>query len=332
MRWLNWLRQAFSAPHPHAPFSGAAARAGAVHTTVHPSLHPSLHRGGALAQHSAHQLFTPELLQRAWLAVRRAGGGPGVDGVTLQAFARDLASHLEDLRHALVSGSYRPQPVRQVLVPKAGDGLRALAIWALRDRIAQHAVYQLIGPVFEATFLPCSVGFRPGLGVADAIAQVIAHRAANRCWIVDADIRNCFDTIDTARLMPLLRQRIKDRLVLRYIHSWLHAGIMNSMDGRPRKAGAAQGGVLSPLFANIYLHQMDKQLTGHHLALVRYADDFVICCRRRREAGRALAQVDTTLARLGLALHPQKTRIVHLDQGLHWLGHFFIRQECHRLA
>lgn len=277
-------------------------------------------------------LFTRNALQQAWRAVKQAKGGPGVDGVTIAQFDARLEEELATLQAELASGAYRPRPLRQVLVPKAGEGMRGLAIWALRDRVAQRVVYDLIAPVFEPYFLPCSFGYRPGLGVEQAVQRVIDHRNANLRWVVDADIMHCFDAIDERRLFGMVRQRVRDRLVLRYIEQWLKVQLLSSLDGKPRRAGASQGSVLSPLLANIYLHPLDQALTARGLALVRYADDFVICCRRRTDAQAAQMQAQATLRRLGLTLHPQKTQIVHFDQGFAWLGHFFIRNEYHRLA
>jgi group II intron reverse transcriptase/maturase len=278
------------------------------------------------------RLFTRYALQQAWLAVKQAKGGPGVDGVTIAQFEARLDEELAALQSELASGVYRPRPLRQVLVPKAGEGMRGLAIWALRDRVAQRVIYDLIAPVFEPHFLPCSFGYRPGRGVEQAVQQVIEHRNANLRWVVDADIVHCFDAIDSRQLFGLVRQRVRDRLVLRYIEQWLKVQLLSSLDGKPRRAGASQGSVLSPLLANIYLHPMDQTLMAHGLVLVRYADDFVLCCRRRADAQTALTFAQKTLKGLGLELHPKKTQIVHFDQGFAWLGYFFIRNECHRLA
>jgi len=280
---------------------------------------------------AASRLFTRDALQRAWLAIKRAGGGAGMDGVTLAQFEAHLAEELGTLQAALASGRYRPRPVRQVWVPKINGGLRPLALWALRDRVAQRVVYDILAPAFEPHFLPCSFGFRPGLGVQDAVKALQAQRDAGRRWVVDADIEDCFGTIPTDRLMRLVTRQVQDRLLQRYVHGWLDADIMNSADGRPRKTGASQGSVLSPLLANIYLHQVDLAMMQAQLAFLRYADDFVICARRRHEAELALQFSEKTLTEWGLRINAHKTQIVHLDQGLAWLGHFFVRNECYVL-
>ncbi|MBX7236925.1 MAG: hypothetical protein K1X65_21265 [Caldilineales bacterium] len=276
-------------------------------------------------------LFTPAAMQRAWRAIRAAGGGPGVDGQTLQGFERHLEAELERLRGELVAGSYRPQVVRQVLVPKRKEGLRPLAMWCLRDRVAQRAVYDIVAPSFESVFLPVSFGFRPGLGTQDAAAQVAAHRDQGLQWVVDADIDSCFDSIRRGRLLRLTARRVQNRHVLGLIEAWLEARILNTASGRPAAAAVAQGGVLSPLLANVYLHEFDRAMVGRGLALVRYADDLVVCCRRKGEAEAALKVCGQELGRLELRLNVHKTRVVHVDQGFKFVGHFFVRREVYVL-
>jgi len=276
-------------------------------------------------------MFTPEAMQRAWRAIRSAGGGPGVDGETLAVFARNLDVELAQLRQELISGAYRPQPVRQVLVPKRKEGLRPLALWCLRDRIAQRTVYDIIAPSFEAIFLPTSFGFRPGRSTMDAANQVAAHRDQGLKWVVDTDIDACFDSIPWRRLLKLVQRRVHNRHLLHLVEAWLHARILNTASGKPAAAAVSQGSVLSPLLANIYLHEFDRALAAQHLALVRYADDLVVCCRRKAEAEQTLVFCTRELGRLDLHLNPHKTRIVHIDQGFKFVGYFFIRKEVYPL-
>jgi group II intron reverse transcriptase/maturase len=280
---------------------------------------------------SAEGYFTLDALRRAWLAVKQAGGGAGVDGVTLAQFGARLEVQLAALQHELASGAYRPQPARQVLVPKRSGGLRPLAIWALRDRIAQRAVYDIIAPPFEAEFLPCSFGFRPGRSVEAAIRQLADCRDQHRQWVVNADIKSCFDEIDSRRLLPLVRRHVRDPTLLHYIDGWVQHRILNSADGVPRQAGASQGSVLSPLLANIYLHPFDQAMTAKGLMLLRYADNFVICCRRKTEAVAAMQTAQASLQTLGLRLNDAKSTVVSFQAGFSWLGYFFIRQECYRI-
>ncbi|MFQ6058276.1 MAG: group II intron reverse transcriptase/maturase [Anaerolineae bacterium] len=273
-----------------------------------------------------HPAFTQEALRRAWRQVRANGGGPGVDGVDIAAFEADLEAQLASLRQELTQGTYRPRAVRRVLVPKPREGLRPLAIWALRDRVAQRAVYDYLEPFFEAGFLDCSHGFRPGRSVETAVAAVLVARDAGLRWVLDADIKDCFDSIDPRLLMGMVRRRVKDKVILRLLEAWLQARILTA-DGHARAAGTTQGGVLSPLLCNVYLHPFDVALTRQGLRLVRYADDLVVLCRRRQEALAAGQAAQHALAPLRLELNPYKTRVVHFDQGFKFLGVFFLRNE-----
>lgn len=275
--------------------------------------------------------FTLDALRRAWLAIKQAGGGAGVDGVTLAQFGADLEVELAALQSELVAGVYRPRPARQVLTPKRNGGLRPLAIWALRDRIAQRAVYEIIAPAFEAEFLPCSYGFRPGRSVEAAVRQLAVYRDEPRPWLVNADIKNCFDEIDGQRLLQLVRRRVHDRLLIKYVQGWIEHRILNSADGIPRQAGASQGNVLSPLLANIYLHPFDQAMAAHKLPMLRYADNFVISCRRKTEAEAAMQAAQSALQTIGLRLNAAKSNVVCFQEGFSWLGYFFVRHECYRI-
>lgn len=288
-------------------------------------------RTGPVPRTLPEQLFSLAALRRAWLAVRGAGGGAGVDGMTIKVFSSRLDEELTSLQAELIDGRYRPQPLRQVLVPKESGGLRPLALWALRDRVAQRTVYEIIAPSFEVQFLACSFGFRPGLGVEDALRKLEEARDANRLWVVDGDIHHCFDEIDSRRLLGLVRQRVYDPLLLRYISGWLTQHILNSADGVPKAAGASQGSVLSPLLANIYLHRFDLEMIRRGLLLLRYADDFVICCQRKQEAQQALEMAKRALGRIGLRVSEGKTRIVHFDEGFEWLGYFLVQRRRYRV-
>lgn len=324
-RWWRRTSAQIDKPHEPAPQANVAAPESSL-----PDAGVQV-RSGPVPRTPPEQLFSLAALRRAWLAVRGAGGGAGVDGVTIRLFSNRLDDELIGLQAELVSARYRPQPLRQVLVPKESGGLRPLALWALRDRVAQRTVYEIIAPSFEVLFLPCSFGFRPGLRVADAVRKLEELRDANRLWVVDGDIHHCFDEIDSRRLLGLVRQRVYDPLLLRYISGWLTQRILNSADGVPKPAGASQGSVLSPLLANIYLHQFDLEMSRQKLALLRYADDFVICCQRKQEAQQALESARQALAHIGLRVNEEKTRIVHFDEGFEWLGYFLVQRRCYRV-
>jgi RNA-directed DNA polymerase len=274
-------------------------------------------------------IFSAEALRRAWQVVRRNGATPGVDRVTMRQFERNRDRNLARLREELVSGTYEPLPVQRVLVPKPGRGLRPLAIWSLRDRVAQRAVHDYLVPILEPHFLDCSYGFRPGRSVADAVQAVIGARDASRRWVVDADIEDCFGSLDHRRLVGQVRAWVQEPAVVALVEKWLRARIYNPARGLPATAAASQGGVITPLLANLYLHAFDVQVTRivSYGTLVRFADDFVILCRRRREAEVALVAARQALGRLRLRLNPRKTQLVHFDQGFKFLGVFFLRNE-----
>lgn len=278
-----------------------------------------------------HPAFTRDALRRAWRKVRASGGGAGVDGQDIASFERELARQLDELSWELARGVYRPRAVRRVFVPKPNGGLRPLAMWALRDRVAQRAVYDYLEPFFEPKFLDCSHGFRPGRSVQTATRAVLAARDEGLRWVLDGDIKDCFDRIEARHLMTLLRHRVKDRTVLELVERWLAADILDAQ-GRRAAAGTAQGSVLSPLLCNVYLHPFDVALTRRGIRLVRYADDLVCLFQRKREAQDARALVQAELAKLALELHPQKTRLVSFDDGFAFLGIFFLRDEHFILA
>lgn len=331
-RWMQWIRPRRDAADADAADSSAPDTDKRPVLSNTPPRDHKPRRAALLPPTPPDRLFTPEGLERAWLAIKHAGGGAGVDGVTIAKFEANRATELDALRSALVGGTYRPQPVKQIMVPKTNGGLRPLALWALRDRVAQRTLYDLLAPVFEPTFLPCSFGFRPGQSVQDAVTALAALRDRNLRWVVDADIKDCFDSIPTPRLMGLVKQRVKDPLVLRYVGGWLNAHLLNSADGVPRKAGASQGNVLSPLLANIYLHEVDQAIVRREVAYLRYADDFVVCSRRKSDAEDAMQLCGAALRKWGLGVNERKTRVVHFDDGFTWLGYFFVRRECYRLA
>ena len=272
-------------------------------------------------------LFSMDALRRGWLKVRAAGGGAGVDGVTINAFEADLEKNLARLRSELLKQRYRPQRVKRLLVPKVNGGLRPLALWSLRDKVVQRVVNDCIEPYFEQQFLDCSYGFRPGRSIADVVKTIIKHRQANRRWVADIDIKNCFDSLDPNLLMRFVRRRVRDPFILHLIEAWLKAHVFNALSGPGAIAGASQGAVISPLLANIYLHQIDLQLVKQRYHLVRYADDLLICARRKVEAQEALQATAQTLQKVRLELHTQKSQVVHFDQGFQFLGVFFLRNE-----
>jgi group II intron reverse transcriptase/maturase len=249
--------------------------------------------------------------------------------VTIRQFRRALDENLSELREQLVSGTYEPRPVKRVIVPKANGGLRPLAIWTVRDRIAQRVVHDYLVPIVEPRFLDCSYGFRPGRSVEDAVDAILEARDAQRRWVVDADIEDCFGSLDERLLMRQVRSFVTDEAVITLIEKWLHARVYNPVRGQPRRAMASQGGVITPLLANLYLHRFDVEVTRKvpYGTLVRFADDFVVLCQRRRQADMALTAVRQALGRIRLRLNRRKTQLAHVDEGFKFLGVFFLRNE-----
>ena len=279
-----------------------------------------------------------DVLERAWVEVRRNGGASGIDRTTIADVEEyGVARLLDELAADLRAETYRPLPARRVWIPKPGSSeQRPLSIPAVRDRVVQAAVKIVIEPVFEADFLPCSFGFRPKRGAHDALQVLIDETWRGRRWIVETDIASCFEAIPHDKLMLAVEERVVDRHVLKLLRAMLRAGVMEDGTIRRTASGTPQGGVVSPLLANIYLHRVDRawQTAGVGV-LVRYADDLVVLCRTEGEAVHALAVLTAMLADLGLEPKAAKTRIVHLEEGgegVDFLGfhHRWVRAESPR--
>jgi len=268
-------------------------------------------------------------LLSAWLAVAANDGAAGVDRQSVAAFRARRESELGRLSEEIGLGRYKRQAARRVWIDKPGSTeKRPLGIPCVRDRVAEGAIRQVIEPIFEREFAEHSYGFRPGRSAQQAVGRVEELLKDGYTWIVDADIKSYFDTIPQELLLKGVAERVSDRQVLELIEQSLRAGVMEEMKGwQPTEQGTPQGGVLSPLLANIYLNPLDHEMAQAGYLMTRYADDFVIQCRSRAEAQAALSKVQVWMAKAGLKLHPEKTRIVDATQkgGFDFLGWHFER-------
>lgn len=271
-------------------------------------------------------MLAEDNLYAAWQKVRDNDGAPGVDGISIASFGEKLLGRLITLKSDIELQRYAPQPLLEVLVPKDNGKLRRLAIPAVRDRILQAACARIVTPLLDPGFEDASFGYRPGRSVKQAVARVAHYRDQGYQWVVDADISTFFDTIDHSRLLQQLHDTLPDASLLPLIRLWL-AAIINPAEGQPYllEKGIPQGSPLSPVLANLYLDHLDEAMQDASLRLVRFADDFLVLCRQREDAEDALELTSEVLDALQLQLNPDKTRIVHFEQGFRFLGVHFIR-------
>jgi group II intron reverse transcriptase/maturase len=264
------------------------------------------------------KVYRRDVLGRAWVNVRRNGGAAGIDQTTIADVERYGVSRLlDELAADLKGGRWRPLPARRVFIAKpGGKERRPLSIPTVRDRIVQAAVKIVLEPVFEADMLACSFGFRPKRAAHDALQVLSDESWRGRRWVVETDIANCFEAIPHEKLMQAVGERVVDQSVLKLLRVMLHAGVMSNGQVRRPVTGTPQGGVLSPLLANVYLHRLDRSWDERqHGVLVRYADDVAVMCASRTQAEAALGQLKRLLADLGLEPKAAKTRIVQLAVG-----------------
>jgi len=275
------------------------------------------------------QVLDLRRLRAAYEAVRSNRGEPGVDGVTVEAFGEQLEANLEALVVELRAKTYRPQPVRRVWIPKPDGDQRPLGIPAVRDRVVQQAVLQVLEPIFEADFSSHSHGFRPGRSTFSALRELYGQVRDGHVWIVDVDIEKFFDEIPHEPLIEAVAERVADGSVLWLVRLFLEALIQDGYRVVRPKAGTPQGGVVSPLLANIYLARLDRVLEAEGISFVRYADDVRLNSRTEAGAQQALKRTGAVLQELGLRLSTRKTKLVRLSQGVDFLGYRLIRQKGH---
>lgn len=272
------------------------------------------------------KVYAPRTLEAAWRRVERNHGAAGIDRVSVQRFKVNEARHLRELEESLRDGSYRPDPVRRVHIPKERGQTRALGIPTVKDRVVQAALKLVMEPIFEREFLATSYGFRPGRGCQDALREVDRLLKAGYTYVVDADLCGYFDSIPHAPLLHLVRERIADGRVVALVERFMQQDIMDGMERWTPISGSPQGAVLSPLLANLYLHPLDVLMADAGYRIVRYADDFVILCRTEAEAHQALAKVQEWTEASGLTLHPEKTHVGNSREkgnGFEFLGYRF---------
>lgn len=273
--------------------------------------------------HSLTGRITSRLMNEAWRAVRRNRGAAGIDKVSIQMFEQNLEANLERLMRELKTGAFQPLPARRVYIPKDAKQtkFRPLGIPAVRDRVAQEVLRRLLSPIFEARFHDHSYGFRPERNCHQAVEKVLELGQQGYRWVLDADISGCFDNLSHQAIMRELSDVVADGNILRLVEKFLRAGVMEGGKFQRTRVGTPQGGVASPLLANIALNVLDWHLHEHGFRFVRYADDFVVLCESDSQAKEALVLVERLLSdRLGLTLSPEKTKVTRFHEGFCFLG------------
>ena len=271
------------------------------------------------------KVYAPQTLWAAWQRVAANQGAAGIDRMSIERFEANAECYLAELGRALQDGSYQPEPVRRVHIPKGKGQTRPLGIATVKDRVVQTALKLVIEPIFEKEFLPTSFGFRPGRSCKDALRVVDRALKEGYTWVVDADLQSYFDTIPKQSLLALVREKVSDGKVLELLRRFLDQDVMEGMKRWTPVAGTPQGSVISPLMSNLYLHGLDVLLSDAD-PYARFADDFVVLCRTRQEAEAVLAKIQAWVAQWGLRLHPDKTRVgncTEKGQGFEFLGYRF---------
>lgn len=272
------------------------------------------------------KVYALKTLEAAWRKVRGNNGSAGVDDISIERFDADAEKYLTEVSEALKAGTYEPQPVKRVYIPKGKGKKRPLGIPVVKDRVIQTALKFVLEPIFENEFHRNSYGFRPGRGCKDALREVDRLLKEGFSYVVDADLKSYFDTIPHDRLLEHVETKVSDTRILDLLKGFLSQNIMENMETWTPVSGTPQGAVISPLLANIYLHPLDEMLNGSGIHMIRYADDFVILCREKHEAEKALQMVREWVDATGLELHPDKTHIGDSrmpGEGFEFLGYRF---------
>lgn len=269
------------------------------------------------------KVYQPTNLRMAWDMVKANKGSGGIDNVGIIDLDKVADEELLKLHNELKNDTYKPMPVRRVYIPKRNkpNEKRPLGIPSIRDRICQQALKNRLEPIFEPEFSDCSYGYRPRRSAHQAMRKIYREIMSGQEWVVDADLRDFFGNVGHETLLDMIAEKVSDSRVLKLTRSMLKAGYMDQGKKYPTSQGTPQGGVASPLFSNIYLNPFDHKMVEKGHLLTRFADDWVILCKTRREATQALRDAKEILETLGLTLHPEKTRITHISKGFEFLGY-----------
>jgi len=280
------------------------------------------------------KVYHPTNLKLAWKKVKSNRGSGGIDKTSIQGFTNVAEEELQKLHQQLKEATYEPMPVRRVYIPKRGkpNKKRPLGIPAMRDRVCQQALKNRLEPIFEPGFNDGSFGYRPGRSPHQAMRKIYRELLKGYEWIVDADLEDFFGSVQHERLIDMIAEKVSDGRILKLIRKMLKAGYMEQGIRHLTQEGTSQGSVISPLLSNIYLNQFDHEMGSRGYKLTRFADDWVVLCRTRWEAIKALEEAREVLKSLGLTIHPEKTRITHINKGFEFLGYKLKRGEGLKLV
>jgi RNA-directed DNA polymerase len=272
----------------------------------------------------ARQFLQVNNFQMAWMKVQENNGSAGVDGETIDRFARNQVVNIERLCASVADNTYQVSPCKQVIIPKRNGSQRELKIPTVRDRIVQQALLNVVSPLMEERFLPVSFGYRPNLSYLNAVEKVAYWRDRGFSWVLDGDIVKFFDNIEHQRLLYYVRSHIDCPGILGLIRSWISAGVLTPEGTIVPQKGVPQGAVISPWLANVYLHEFDRAIVDTDLQLVRYADDFLLLAQTQERIFHAKSETIAILSELGLTLHEDKSQIANFTRGFQFLGHGFL--------
>ncbi|MBD2605915.1 group II intron reverse transcriptase/maturase [Scytonema hofmannii FACHB-248] len=262
--------------------------------------------------------------QRAWSKVAENRGCAGVDGETISSFAGNQTVNIYQLLNAVANSTYQPLPCKQVIIPKKNGTKRELKIPTVRDRIVQQALLNVLYPLMEEKFSPVSFAYRPNLSYINAVEKIADWRDMGYLWVLDADIVKFFDNIDHSRLLKEVRLHIDNPGFLCLIKSWITVGVQTQEGLILPQKGIPQGAVISPILANIYLHEFDELVSATDLKLVRYADDFLVLSRSQERILSAKSEIINLLDSMGLTINTEKTQVTNFERGFRFLGHGFL--------